>query len=183
MEAAPSNVRQRQRQRQQQPTTTAAAPEAPKTANKEKKKKQPSKKVKSSSAAAGRNPELKIAFEAIDVSAPDEEVYADGWVPSTAVMDESPDMFKHKTWRWTPIDIQAMPYYDRLHAVEADLASKIRLTPETYLRCKRAMILAAQQVVPQVGRLSKNQAQKLCRINVNKTSILWNFFKLNKWIV
>lgn len=82
----------------------------------------------------------------------------------------------------TPLDIRSCKYYERLHPGEVAIASTLRLFPEQYIRCKRALILAAQDAYKNNTPFRKSEAQKLCRIDVNKISHLWSAFGRLGWL-
>ncbi|OAD80631.1 hypothetical protein PHYBLDRAFT_61683 [Phycomyces blakesleeanus NRRL 1555(-)] len=85
------------------------------------------------------------------------------------------------TWKGSRLTIDKLPFYDRLHPEEAIIASTLRLTPEQFLRCKRTLVLAAYQYTQKGLKFRKSDAQKLCRIDVNKTSALWCVFNRLGW--
>jgi hypothetical protein len=62
------------------------------------------------------------------------------------------------------------------------MASILRLSPVQYLRCKRTLILAARTLKQQQIPFTKSVAQKLCRVDVNKTSALWTAFGQLGWL-
>ncbi|KAI9470743.1 MAG: hypothetical protein EXX96DRAFT_491134 [Benjaminiella poitrasii] len=102
------------------------------------------------------------------------------WIPSL-------DVFQHKpkvriSWKGAPLKIKNMPYYDKLHPSEAGMASTLRLTPEQYLKCKWSLILAAKEASENNTLFRKSEAQKVCCIDVNKTSILWHAFGKLGWL-
>jgi hypothetical protein len=75
-----------------------------------------------------------------------------------------------------------MPYFHKLHPGEANIASTLRLTPEQYIKCKRTLIQAASKYESQGIPFRKSDAQKLCRVDVNKTSTLWSIFGKLGWM-
>jgi hypothetical protein len=62
------------------------------------------------------------------------------------------------------------------------MASILRLSPIQYLKCKRTLILAARTLSYQQIPFTKSVAQKLCRVDVNKTSALWTAFGELGWL-
>lgn len=80
-----------------------------------------------------------------------------------------------------PLSIHQQPYHDLLHPVESSMASILRLSPIQYLRCKRTLILASRTLKLQHIPFTKSVAQKLCRVDVNKTSALWTAFGQLGW--
>lgn len=80
-----------------------------------------------------------------------------------------------------PLSINRQPYFNQLHPAEVTMASVLRLTPIQYLRCKRTLILASRTLKMQQVPFTKSIAQKLCRVDVNKTSALWTAFRQLGW--
>lgn len=74
--------------------------------------------------------------------------------------------------------------FELLHPYEVHIASTLRLSPAQYLACKRTLILASRKYlsVPNGKQFKKSDAQKLCRIDVNKTSRLWEIFAKVGWL-
>ncbi|RUS22410.1 hypothetical protein BC937DRAFT_89332, partial [Endogone sp. FLAS-F59071] len=85
-------------------------------------------------------------------------------------------------WKGSPLSIRDMPYYSSLRPKEARIASVMRLTPMQYIKCKHTLILAAQHHAQQGQPFKKSDAQKLCRVDVNKTSKLWEIFGDLGWL-
>jgi len=83
-----------------------------------------------------------------------------------------------------PLSVIGKPGYDQLHPHEAQIASTLRLSPAQYLSCKKTLILASRQFYAVKGgkQFRKSDAQKLCRIDVNKTSQLWEVFARIGWL-
>ena len=85
-------------------------------------------------------------------------------------------------WRGTPLPIENEPHYEKLHPAEAKLASTLRLTPAIYLSSKRRMFIGKVQRT-QIGKeFRKTDAQKACKIDVNKASKLWTAFDKVGWL-
>lgn len=142
----------------------------------EDKKKVFKKKRVSSVLPTGK--EAAMAFDAIDIDSSDQEFYPTGWVPFREALDRVPVKV---CWKGAPLSIHGQPYYNELHPVEASMASILRLSPVQYLRCKRTLILAARTLQLQQIPFTKSVAQKLCRVDVNKTSALWTAFGQLGW--
>ncbi|KAG0218702.1 hypothetical protein BGX33_006265 [Mortierella sp. NVP41] len=87
-------------------------------------------------------------------------------------------------WKGYPLNISGKPGFELLHPYEVHIASTLRLSPAQYLGCKRTLILASRQylAVPNGKQFKKSDAQKLCRIDVNKTSRLWEIFAKVGWL-
>ncbi|KAI8391634.1 uncharacterized protein BYT42DRAFT_557553 [Radiomyces spectabilis] len=120
-------------------------------------------------------------YDRIDLSLSDEAVMEPQWVPSLEVFDNRPPV--RVVWKGSPLPINHLPYYERLHPGEVAIASTLRLTPEQYLKCKRTLVLAAQDFARHGMSFRKSDAQKFCRIDVNKTSTLWCAFNRLGWFV
>ncbi|KAI8380149.1 hypothetical protein BD560DRAFT_388723 [Blakeslea trispora] len=119
-----------------------------------------------------------LAFDAIDIDTCDQDFYPQGWVPLREALDQVPVKV---AWKGAPLPIHQQPYYHDLHHVEATMSSILRLSPVQYLRCKRTLILAARTLKTQQIPFTKSVAQKLCRVDVNKTSALWTAFGQLGW--
>jgi hypothetical protein len=81
-----------------------------------------------------------------------------------------------------PLMISHLPMYGKLHPTEVNFASTLRLTPVQYIRCKRTLIRAAIEYQRRGTPFRKSDAQKLCRVDVNKTSSLWSIFGELGWL-
>ncbi|KAJ2697866.1 hypothetical protein FB645_005804 [Coemansia sp. IMI 203386] len=85
--------------------------------------------------------------------------------------------------RWAkapPMDISQLPLADTLSTAEQECCSILRLLPKQYLVVKHTLIQAGKQYPP--GSFKKRDAQKLCRIDVNKTSKVFEWFVKLNWI-
>ncbi|KAF7727475.1 hypothetical protein EC973_007453 [Apophysomyces ossiformis] len=129
------------------------------------------KKAKTTAAAA---------YDQVDVTVDDALVFDKAWVPSVQVFENRPGV--RIVWKGSPLAIQSFPYYNKLHPSEVSIASTLRLTPEQYLKCKRTLVLAAQESAKARRAFRKSDAQKLCRIDVNKVSLLWSVFNRLGWL-
>ncbi|OBZ89449.1 hypothetical protein A0J61_02510 [Choanephora cucurbitarum] len=105
---------------------------------------------------------------------------AEEWIPSYEPLDRKPAV--RVQWKGHPLKIKKMPYYEKLHRNEASMAAILRLTPEQFLKCKWALILAAKDAYDTKSLFRKSEAQKVCCIDVNKTSALWNAFGKLGWL-
>ncbi|CAJ0843653.1 7053_t:CDS:2 [Entrophospora sp. SA101] len=85
-------------------------------------------------------------------------------------------------WKGQPLSITHLPHHDALHPKEAFVASALRLTPVQYLTAKHTLVSAAQRYTQRNFPFKKSDAQKLLRIDVNKASKLWEFFRQVEWI-
>ncbi|GBB94163.1 hypothetical protein RclHR1_02300004 [Rhizophagus clarus] len=85
--------------------------------------------------------------------------------------------------RTKSLDISQEVGYNLLHEKERILCSKLRLTPSTYLKAKYNILKAAQKYKIEGKDFKKSDAQKAgIKFNVNKASVLWNFFNQLKWV-
>ncbi|KAJ1990184.1 hypothetical protein GGI25_004539 [Coemansia spiralis] len=85
--------------------------------------------------------------------------------------------------RWTkaaPMDVRGYPLAEYLSPAELDCCSILRLHPEQYLAIKHALVRAGRTLPP--GTFKKRDAQKLCRVDVNKTSKVFEWFCKLGWI-
>ncbi|KAJ2962213.1 hypothetical protein NQZ79_g2605 [Umbelopsis isabellina] len=121
-----------------------------------------------------------MAFDRVHVEESDHEFFDPEWIPSYQVFDQRPPV--RVVWKGSPLQISNMPYYDKLHLGEVNIASTLRLTPEQYIKCKRTLIQAASRYESQGVPFRKSDAQKLCRVDVNKTSTLWSIFGKLGWM-
>ncbi|ORZ21619.1 hypothetical protein BCR42DRAFT_407939 [Absidia repens] len=120
-------------------------------------------------------------YDHVDLSVDDQYVYDLSWRPLWESIDKKPSV--RVVWKGSPLSIHSLPYYDHLHPKEKTMASTLRLTPEQYLKCKRALILSAQVFYEHGMQFRKSDAQKVCRIDVNKTSCLWGAFNRLGWLL
>ncbi|KAJ3161311.1 Transcriptional adapter ada2 [Geranomyces michiganensis] len=87
----------------------------------------------------------------------------------------------HVTWnKGDALHIPASsPGYDLLSREELRTCRTLRLVPESYLKIK-AILLGARE---QRGAFKKRDAQKWCRIDVNKTGKLYDWFSAIGWLL
>ncbi|KAJ3144654.1 Transcriptional adapter ada2 [Geranomyces variabilis] len=87
----------------------------------------------------------------------------------------------HVTWnKGDALHIPAnSPGYDLLSREEVRTCRTLRLVPESYLKIK-AILLGARE---QRGAFKKRDAQKWCRIDVNKTGKLYDWFSALGWLL
>ncbi|CAB4386917.1 hypothetical protein RhiirA5_455258 [Rhizophagus irregularis] len=84
--------------------------------------------------------------------------------------------------RTKSMDISQEAGFNLLHEKEKTLCSKLRLTPSIYLKAKYNILKAAQKHKMEGKEFKKSDAQKAVNFNVNKASVLWNFFSQLKWV-
>ncbi|KAI8927375.1 hypothetical protein BC831DRAFT_452669 [Entophlyctis helioformis] len=79
-----------------------------------------------------------------------------------------------------PLDISPTAKdYDKLTPAEVQTCSILRLMPEVYLRIKTIMLTARAEK----GMFKKRDAQRWCRIDVNKTARLYDWFVQLGWLI
>ncbi|KAJ1958488.1 hypothetical protein EC988_000274 [Linderina pennispora] len=79
-----------------------------------------------------------------------------------------------------PMDVSGYPMAEVLAPAERDCCSILRLLPEQYLTIKQSLVRAGR-TLPE-GTFKKRDAQKLCRVDVNKTSKVFEWFVKLGWI-
>ncbi|KAI7856570.1 Homeodomain-like protein [Circinella umbellata] len=127
--------------------------------------------------------EAAAAYDRVDVTVDDILIYDPEWVPLYDVFDRKPNVRPtYKGKANSPLQIDHMEFYDQLHPCEVNIASQLRLQPKQYLMCKRSLILGAQDSYKNGMPFRKSDAQKLCRIDVNKVSHLWALFARLGWL-
>ncbi|KAJ2121174.1 hypothetical protein IW147_004476 [Coemansia sp. RSA 720] len=87
------------------------------------------------------------------------------------------------TVKWNkadPIDISNAPMHERLARAERHCCSVLRLMPEQFLSIK--LLLLKEGLSRSPGTFKKRDAQRLCRIDVNKTSKIYEWFVSMGWL-
>ncbi|KAJ2696471.1 hypothetical protein FB645_006192 [Coemansia sp. IMI 203386] len=79
-----------------------------------------------------------------------------------------------------PMDVSECAFAEHLATAERDCCSILRLYPEQYLTIKQSLVRAGRTLPP--GTFKKRDAQKLCRVDVNKTSKVFEWFCKLGWI-
>ncbi|KAI9313087.1 hypothetical protein BX666DRAFT_2030472 [Dichotomocladium elegans] len=122
----------------------------------------------------------KYAFDTLDIDSDDQDYYPAEWLPMADHLDQvSVDI----TWKGQPLSLDERDLYlSRLHPSERRIVSHLRLTPVQYVRCKRAIIMAAREFSKHAIEFRRSDAQKVCRIDVNKSSKLWGIFEAYGWL-
>ncbi|KAI7864757.1 Homeodomain-like protein [Spinellus fusiger] len=121
-----------------------------------------------------------IVYDQVDINADEAGIYDIEWIPHMEVFNRKSHI--RVTWKGSPSNISDLPFYEKLHPGEVHIASTLRLTPEQYLRCKRVLILGAQEASKKNSSFRKSDAQRVCRIDVNKASTLWSVFGRLGWL-
>ncbi|KAJ2080107.1 hypothetical protein H4R24_003312 [Coemansia sp. RSA 988] len=91
---------------------------------------------------------------------------------------------QRSTVKWNkadPIDINGKPMADKLAAAERHCCSVLRILPEQYLTIKQTLLKEGQSRLPP-GSFKKRDAQRLCRIDVNKTSKIYEWYVFMGWL-
>ncbi|KAJ1931443.1 hypothetical protein FBU59_006707 [Linderina macrospora] len=78
------------------------------------------------------------------------------------------------------MDVSGYPMAEVLAPAERDCCSILRLLPEQYLTIKQSLVRAGRTLP--AGTFKKRDAQKLCRVDVNKTSKVFEWFVKLGWI-
>ncbi|CAG8457136.1 28649_t:CDS:2 [Dentiscutata erythropus] len=85
-------------------------------------------------------------------------------------------------WKSNPLEISHLLRYEVLHKTEATVASLLRLTPVQYLTSKYILLSASRRYKERMLPFRKSDAQKMLKIDVNKSSKLWEFFGQANWL-
>jgi len=93
---------------------------------------------------------------------------------SAAVEDKD----KSRSRRASAFDISTSPDVELLSAQEQQLCIAIRIYPKQYLTIKEILL----KEFVRVGHLKKSAARRLVKIDVNKTSRIFDFLEMSKWI-
>lgn len=85
-------------------------------------------------------------------------------------------------WKGSPMDLSHDPLRDLLHPAELVLAQTLRLPCDLYLDSKRRLFLEKMHRFKQGLAFRRTDAQKACRIDVNKASRLYAAFEKVGWL-
>ncbi|ODQ67207.1 hypothetical protein NADFUDRAFT_45383 [Nadsonia fulvescens var. elongata DSM 6958] len=85
-------------------------------------------------------------------------------------------------WKGQPMDLTNDPLVGQLHPAEIYLASCIRLSCELYLDSKRRLFAEKVHRLKQGLPFRRTDAQKACRIDVNKASRLFVAYEKVGWL-
>lgn len=85
-------------------------------------------------------------------------------------------------WKGSPMDLSNDPLRDLLHPAELNLAQTLRLPCDLYLDSKRRLFLEKMHRLKQGLAFRRTDAQKACRIDVNKASRLYAAFEKVGWL-
>ncbi|KAK6465446.1 hypothetical protein DFJ63DRAFT_22342 [Scheffersomyces coipomensis] len=109
-----------------------------------------------------------------------------------SIPDFSPDAFETLPtnnnralkieWKGQPMDLSQDPNKSKLHPAELNLASILRLPVAVYLDSKRRFFFEKVDRLKQGKQFRRTDAQKACRIDVNKASRLYAAFEKVGWL-
>lgn len=85
-------------------------------------------------------------------------------------------------WKGQPMDLKDDPNVDKLHPAEVVLASTLRLPGNVYLDSKRRLFYEKVNRLRADMPFRRTDAQKACRIDVNKASRLFAAFEKAGWL-
>lgn len=85
-------------------------------------------------------------------------------------------------WKGQPMDLRSDPNVDKLHPAEVLLASTLRLPCNVYLDSKRRLFYEKVNRFRSGQQFRRTDAQKACRIDVNKASRLFAAFEKVGWL-
>lgn len=85
-------------------------------------------------------------------------------------------------WKGQPMDLRNDPDADKLHPAEVILASTLRLPCNVYLDSKRRLFCEKVTRLRSDMPFRRTDAQKACRIDVNKASRLFAAFEKVGWL-
>ncbi|CAB4255325.1 similar to Saccharomyces cerevisiae YAL034C FUN19 Non-essential protein of unknown function [Maudiozyma barnettii] len=85
-------------------------------------------------------------------------------------------------WKGSPMDLSRDPLKDHLHPAELVLAQILRLPCDLYLDSKRRLFLEKVYRLKKGMQFRRTDAQKACRIDVNKASRLFAAFEKVGWL-
>lgn len=85
-------------------------------------------------------------------------------------------------WKGQPMDLKSDPQVLKLHPAEVVLASTLRLPANVYLDSKRRLFFEKVNRMRQNMPFRRTDAQKACRIDVNKASRLFAAFEKVGWL-
>ncbi|KAJ2334725.1 hypothetical protein GGI00_001714 [Coemansia sp. RSA 2681] len=92
-------------------------------------------------------------------------------------------VFAKSNVKWNkadPINVSDKPMADKLAPAESHCCSVLRILPEQYLAIKLTLLKEGRTRLP--GSFKKRDAQRLCRIDVNKTSKIYEWFVTLGWL-
>ncbi|KAL6942076.1 hypothetical protein ACO0QE_003242 [Hanseniaspora vineae] len=85
-------------------------------------------------------------------------------------------------WKGSTMDLSQDPLRNKLHPAELQLASILRLSCDSYLASKRRLFMEKVSKLKRGQGFRRTDAQKVCRIDVNKASRLYQAFEKVGWL-
>ncbi|VVT54343.1 uncharacterized protein SAPINGB_P004028 [Magnusiomyces paraingens] len=85
-------------------------------------------------------------------------------------------------WKGSPMDLSRDPHMHLLHPAEVPLAATLRLPAELYLDSKKRLFAEKVHRLRQGLPFRRTDAQKACRIDVNKASRLFSSYEKVGWL-
>ena len=104
------------------------------------------------------------------------------YAPSTSTLPPNNVKCLKVEWKGSPMDLSGDPLRDRLHPAELVLAQVLRLPCDLYLDSKRRLFLEKVCRMKKGLTFRRTDAQKACRIDVNKASRLYAAFEKVGWL-
>ncbi|CDS02843.1 hypothetical protein LRAMOSA00246 [Lichtheimia ramosa] len=125
---------------------------------------------------------LEYQYASLDIDSADNEFYSlPEWLPNMDRVDQV--MLELKIGHQETCEAYINdPYLPRLHPSEKSLAAHLRIPASKYLRCKRALIMSAYEFRKHGVSMRPFDAQKLLRINANKSYRLHKIFQKFGWL-
>lgn len=102
--------------------------------------------------------------------------------PSVATLPANNVKCLKVEWKGSPMDLSNDPLKSKLHPAELLLAQVLRLPCDLYLDSKRRLFLEKTHRLKQGLPFRRTDAQKACRIDVNKASRLYAAFEKVGWL-
>lgn len=102
--------------------------------------------------------------------------------PSVDTLPKTNNRSLKVEWKGQPMDLRSDPNVDKLHPAEVLLASTLRLPCNVYLDSKRRLFYEKVQRMRGDMQFRRTDAQKACRIDVNKASRLFAAFEKVGWL-
>lgn len=101
--------------------------------------------------------------------------------PDPLTLPSNPKCLKIE-WKGQPMDLSNDPNIHLLHPAEIILASVLRLPVLVYLDSKKRLFFEKRERVIEGKQFRRTDAQKACRIDVNKASRLFAAFEKVGWL-
>ncbi|SCU96299.1 LAMI_0F06062g1_1 [Lachancea mirantina] len=101
--------------------------------------------------------------------------------PSLSTLPDNSKCLK-VDWKGSSMDLSDDPLRDKLHPAELVLAQTLRLPCDLYLDSKRRLFLEKVHRLKQDLPFRRTDAQKACRIDVNKASRLFAAYERIGWL-